>query len=93
MRPYIKVDIDELLDRLKEIQADGYTTVYLSINGNSDGYECDKLLRLGAFGLESDSPVDYGYIESNDFNDSLDLFQNGSSGMFSDDDDMYYTES
>ena len=54
----IKVDIDELMERLNEMKEDDYITVELEII--SDRY--DSELQLNAVSFESDNPVDYGSI-------------------------------
>lgn len=54
----IKVDIDELMERLNEMKEDDYITVELEII--SDSY--DSELQLNAVSFESDNPVDYGSI-------------------------------
>lgn len=54
----IKVDIDELIERLNEMKEDDYITVELEII--SDRY--DSELQLNAVSFESDNPVDYGSI-------------------------------
>lgn len=54
----IKVDIDELMERLTEMKEDDYITVELEII--SDRY--DSELQLNAVSFESDNPVDYGSI-------------------------------
>lgn len=54
----IKVDIDELIERLNEMKEDDYITVELEII--SDSY--DSELQLNAVSFESDNPVDYGSI-------------------------------
>lgn len=54
----IKVDIDDLIDRLNEMKEDDYVTTELEIV--EDNYDCE--LRLSAVSFESDEPIDYGLI-------------------------------
>ena len=55
----IRVDIDELLDKLHAVNEDGFTTVELEIN--SDEYGCSELA-INAIGVEIEEPVSYGSL-------------------------------
>lgn len=54
----IKVDIDELMDRLTEMKEDDYETTELEID--EDVY--DTKLNVSAVSFDSDEPIDYGSI-------------------------------
>jgi hypothetical protein len=61
----IKVDIDDLAERLEAMREDDYVTAELAIN--SDGYSSE--LELFAVGIEDEEKLSYGKIEeqSDDF--------------------------
>lgn len=59
MESRIKVDIDELMDKLQDIKDDDYTTVELRIV--NDEYSSE--LELGAYSFDSDEPKQYGSID------------------------------
>lgn len=61
----IRVDIDELMDKLDAMKEDDFVTAELTIN--SDGYESE--IELYAVGIEEDERVSYGVVEgqSDDF--------------------------
>jgi len=54
----IRVDIDDLKQKISDAEEDGYVTVELSIE--SDGY-CMEL-GFRAIGLDGEEPMDYGRI-------------------------------
>lgn len=61
----IRVNIDELIDKLEAMREDDYVTAILTIKCD----EYDEDLELAAFSLEDDSSVSYGSISgvSDDF--------------------------
>lgn len=56
----IRVDIDELCDKLDEIKRDNYTIVELDIEDDEDEFE--KELLLSAVSFEEDEPISYGVV-------------------------------
>lgn len=59
----IRVDIDELLSRLQEMQSDDYATVQLEITSEKFSNE----LVISAVSFEYDEPIPYGTLgESED---------------------------
>ena len=62
MNSNIKVDIEELLEMLKNMMDEGYTIVDIEID-NSTYYD-DSTLNLKAIDLSSSDNVDYGSIRS-----------------------------
>ena len=58
--PRIKVDIDELINKLEEIKQDDYATVEIEIFEDED--EMDKELLLFAVSFDEDEPIGYGVI-------------------------------
>lgn len=59
----IKVDIDELLDKLEEVKNDDFATVELTIDTDDDGY---KELLVSAVSFDEDEPINYGIIGENE---------------------------
>ena len=61
----IRVNIDELIDKLEAMRADDYVTAILTTKGD----EYDEELELAAFSVEDDSSISYGSISgaSDDF--------------------------
>ena len=55
----IKVDIDELMEKLDAMKEDDFVTAELTINSN--GY--DSELEIIAVGIEEDERVSYGVVE------------------------------
>ncbi len=60
MDPKIKVDIEELLDILKSMADEEYSTVELQIN--STDYFDDYTLSLKAIDISSGEDIDYGVL-------------------------------
>lgn len=58
MKNNIKVDIEELMERLSEMQEDGYITARLTIT--SDTYM--KELVVQAYSMEEGGSIDYGNV-------------------------------
>lgn len=58
----IRVDIDELLEKITSMKEDDYATALLEIS--SDNY-CSELL-LSAVSFESEDPISYGSIPETD---------------------------
>ena len=56
----IRVDIDELSDKLDEIRRDDYTIVELDIEDDQDEFE--KELLVSAVSFEEDEPISYGVV-------------------------------
>lgn len=56
----IKVDIDELIDRLEQMRNDEFVTVELTIN--TENYYEDYSLRLKALDISQEEDADYGEI-------------------------------
>jgi hypothetical protein len=54
----IKVDIDEMIERLQEMKEDDYVTAELEII--ADSYDCE--LKLSAVSFDSEEPIDYGTV-------------------------------
>ena len=61
----IKVDLDDLMQKIKLVEEDGYLSVIIGIQ--DDGYGSE--LVISAQGIDDDEPIDYGAIpeESDDF--------------------------
>jgi len=55
----IRVDIDELIDKLEAIREDDFVTTELSID--SDGYDTE--LEVSAVSIEDDNNISYGKLE------------------------------
>lgn len=55
----IKVDIDELMDKLDAMREDDFVTVEIAFNSN--GY--DSEIELTAVGIDEDEKISYGKIE------------------------------
>lgn len=60
MDPHIRVDIEELMEKLKEMQEDDFTTVELTIN--TSNYYDDFTLALRAVDISDNNNVEYGEI-------------------------------
>lgn len=60
-----KVDIDELLEKVKAIKEDDFSAVILNLT--DDGYL--QQVEVCACGIESDEPVSYGKIDCLDDDD------------------------
>lgn len=58
----IRVSISELMDKIKEMTNDGYTTLELEVLVN----EGDKKLKLGTVDIENDIIKSYGDLEHSD---------------------------
>lgn len=56
---HIKIDIDELADKLDSMREDDYVSAELKIT--SDGY--DSEMEVVAVGIDEDERVSYGKIE------------------------------
>lgn len=54
----IKVDIDDLLDKLEAMREDDYVTAKLTIE--NDGYSSELVVEAVSF--ESDTPISYGEV-------------------------------
>lgn len=67
MDPKIKVDIEELMDRLKQMLEDEFVTVEITIN--TANYYDDYTLGLKAIDISQEENADYGEIPciSDDF--------------------------
>lgn len=65
MSSTIKVDLNDLIQKLKLIDEDGYSSVIVEIE--SDEYSSE--LRLSAQSIEDDEPIEYGAVteETDDF--------------------------
>lgn len=61
----IKVDVDELIERLQEVRQDEFVIVELDIEESS--YDCEMHIR--AIGLDDTETTDYGEIS--EVNDEL----------------------
>jgi hypothetical protein len=60
MDPKIKVDIEELIERLNQMLEDEYATVELTIN--TANYYDDYTLSLKALDISQEENTDYGEI-------------------------------
>lgn len=67
METTIKVDIEELMDKLKEMLQDEFVTVELTIN--TSNYYDDYTLGLKAINISEEEDADYGELAciSDDF--------------------------
>ena len=54
----LRVNIDELIDKLEAMREDDYVTVVLTIKGD----EYDEEMDVSAFSIEDDSLISYGSI-------------------------------
>ena len=65
MSSTIKVDLNDLIQKLKLIDEDGYSSVIVEIE--SDEYSNE--LRLSAQSIEDEEPIEYGTVaeETDDF--------------------------
>lgn len=63
----IKIDIEELMDKLKEMSEDEFVTVELTIN--TSNYYDDYTLGLKAINISEEEDADYGELNciSDDF--------------------------
>lgn len=63
----IKIDIEELMDKLKEMSEDEFVTVELTINASN--YYDDYTLGLKAINISEEEDADYGELNciSDDF--------------------------
>lgn len=59
----IRVDIDELIDKLEEVKNDDFATVELTIDTDDDDY---KELLISAVSFDEDEPINYGIIGENE---------------------------
>lgn len=59
----IRVDIDELVDKLEEVKNDDFATVELTIDTDDDGY---KELLVSAVSFDEDEPINYGIVGENE---------------------------
>ena len=55
----VKVDIDELMDKLEAMREDDFVTVEIAFSSN--GYEDE--IELSAVGIDEDEKISYGKIE------------------------------
>lgn len=58
----IRVDIEELIQKLQDMKCDGYVTVEISIDAGD--YPGDCQMELSAVDIESNDLVEYGSIEA-----------------------------
>lgn len=67
MEPKIRVDIEELVDKLKEMLQDGFVTVELTVNMSN--YYDDYTLGMKAIDISEEENGDYGELTciSDDF--------------------------
>ena len=63
----IKVDLEELISRLKEIKQEGYVIVEVEIEED----EYDKELRVNAIGMELEQPLNF--IRMGEVNEDFDV--------------------
>lgn len=62
MDPKIKVDIEELIERLSQMVEDGFVTAELTLI--TSNYIDDTSLKLSAVDISQEDNIDYGEIRS-----------------------------
>lgn len=58
----IKVDIDDIIDKLNDMKEDGYETALLQI----DGDEYSQEMGVFAVSFDEDEPISYGIVSESD---------------------------